>query len=234
MDYKKQKLLEDFVYLKDIDSSIIENSRYFGSENFLGRPVKGYASPSIICTKKAAEHLKKAHDEFKEKGYLLVVYDAYRPQRAVDEFKQWGENKNDNKKKSFYYPTTHDKKDLFINGFIAYKSDHSKGSTFDLTIIEINKQVNLTPLYSTYKLNNGEEIPFIDDNTVNMGSSFDLFHIASYHDSPVIHNKSHIENRNLLREVMQRNGFKEFEKEWWHYTLEDEPFKDIYFDFIVK
>lgn len=220
-----------FVFLSDVVPTIIENSRYFTADNFLGRSVTGYNTSKIICTKEAARALKEVHEELESKGYKLVVYDGYRPQRAVDEFGKWSQNPSDQVSKPLYYPTI-DKQYIFELGYIAAKSGHSRGSTFDLTIIPQNEK--LQPIeVSQRTLNNGETIPFLDDNTADMGSSFDLFHEVSHHDTPLI-NQEQSDRRNLLREVMESKGFNEYPQEWWHYTLENEPYPETYFDFVVE
>jgi D-alanyl-D-alanine dipeptidase len=221
------KLPKNFVFLSDVDPTIMESRRYYTEQNFIGKPISGYKTSKIICTKEAAQQLKKAHAVFKNHGYKLVVYDGYRPQLAVDEFMRWGQNPKDDVAKSYYYPTL-DKKDLFELGYIAgEKSTHSRGSTFDLTLIESHR--TLKPIvYSKRRLKNDEEISFLDDNTVDMGSSFDLFHEVSHHDSNLI-DQSHSKMRNFLRETMKRYGFTEYKKEWWHYTLENEPYPETYF-----
>lgn len=223
-------LPEGFVFLSDVDPSVIENVRYATAENFLGRIVPGYNTKRIVVTQAAANALKAAHDDLKKQGYSLVVYDAYRPQRSVDAFVKWAEDINDLNAKSKYYPTI-DKKDLFKLDYIAAKSSHTRGSTFDLTLIKTGntlKSINL----SQRTLTSGVTIPFLDDNTVDMGSSFDLFHPASHHDSPFVDPK-YTQMRNVLRETMKKHGFKEYKEEWWHYTLANEPYPDTYFNFIV-
>lgn len=227
----QQELPEGFVYLRDIDSTIIENSRYFSADNFLGRPVPGYRTHRIICTRKAAERLKAAHDVLKKKNYRFVVYDGYRPQRAVNEFMRWSQDEADQEAKELYYPTVH-KKDVFKLGYVAEKSGHSRGSTFDLTIIKVGE--HLKPIRVSFRqLANGDVIPFLDDNTQDMGASFDLFHEASHHDSPLVDGQIQ-EKRNLLRGIMEQHGFKAYKCEWWHYTLEKEPYPETYFDFVPQ
>lgn len=221
----------NFVFLTDIDPTIIEHSRYFTSENFLGRPVIGYNGPRISCTREAALALKSAQAEFLKDGYRLVVYDGYRPQRAVNEFVKWSLDKNDQVAKHLYYPTIN-KAHAFKLGYIAKKSGHSRGSTFDLTLIPIGQKLQDIKVTSR-ELLNGEVIPFLDDNTVDMGSSFDLFHQVSNHDSLLVTPKQH-EMRNFLRSVMKKHGFKEYKGEWWHYTLEHEPYPNTYFDYVIE
>lgn len=224
-----QNLASGFVYLKDIDPTIIEDVRYATAENFTGRPVPGYETPHIICTHKAAQILQQVHTDLKLQGYSIVVYDGYRPQRAVDSFARWGENHQDNNAKHKYYPTIN-KEDVFEKGFIARRSAHSRGSTFDLTLIPLGT-VPTTPRLTLRRLQNGEVIPHIEDGTCDMGSSFDLFHEVSFHNTPLITGEQ-ARLRNLLKAAMEKRGFEAYEKEWWHYQLKDEPYPDTYFDFV--
>ena len=220
-----------FVYLTDVDPTVIESPRYYGVENFLGKPVPGYVTNRIICTEKSAQRLYLIHEDLKQQGYELVVYDGYRPQRAVDEFMRWSLDEPDQLAKAYYYPTI-DKKDVFKLGYVAEKSSHSRGSTFDLTLI--NASETLKPItYATRELINGETIPFLDDNTVDMGASFDLFHEASHHGSKLVSDEA-LDMRNILRTTMRKYGFKDYQEEWWHYTLADEPYPDTYFDFVPE
>jgi len=224
-------LPDGFTFLKDIDPTIIESVRYFSSENFLGRQVAGYKTNRIICTKIAAESLKLVHDDLKSQGYGLVVYDGYRPQAAPDEFLSWSTDPNDQLAKKYYYPTI-DKADMFDLGYVARKSSHSRGSTFDLTLIKLGDALNPI-IYTSRMLENGEEIPYLDDNTINMGTSFDLFNDASHHDTKLVTEEQNL-MREILRKAMKNRGFNDFSKEWWHYTLAEEPYPDIYFDFIYS
>lgn len=228
---EKNSAPSDFVLLSSIDPTIIEVPRYSTDENFLGRPVPGYTLSKIICTEQAAQRLKAAHDDFKRQGYTLVVYDGYRPQRAVNEFMRWSKDPSDQVAKARYYPTV-DKRDVFKLGYVAEKSSHSRGSTFDLTLIPTNQPVKAITLRQ-HTLTNGTDIPFLDDNTVDMGSSFDLFHEASHHDSKLVTQQQN-DLRQLLRDTMKKHGFKEYAEEWWHYTLADEPYPNTYFDFVMN
>ena len=201
--------LEDgFVYLKDVDDSIIVDLKYYSNENFTGQYVEGYLSNNAILTKESALALSDAQDDFNKLGYSLILYDAYRPQRAVDFFVQWSNNSYDTINKRFYYPNIK-KSELFEFGYIAYKSGHSRGSTVDVSLIEI----------STNKL-------------LDMGTIFDYFGIEShtFFDDICEKQKS---NRLILYEIMSKNGFKNYSKEWWHFTLKNEPYQK-YFDFLVK
>ena len=201
--------LEDgFVYLKDIDDSIIVDLKYYSNENFTGQYVEGYLSNNAILTKESALALSDAQDDFNKLGYSLILYDAYRPQRAVDFFVQWSNNSYDTINKRIYYPNIK-KSELFELGYIAYKSGHSRGSTVDVSLIEI----------STNKL-------------LDMGTIFDYFGVESHTFFDDISEKQK-SNRLILYEIMSNNGFKNYSKEWWHFTLKNEPYQK-YFDFLVK
>lgn len=218
----------DFVFLQEIDATIIESARYAMHENFTGRPVTGYSTGNIVATRQAASRLKQVNAKLTQQGYTLVVYDGYRPQRSVEAFIRWSRDVEDQLAKRYYYPTIN-KKDIFDLGYIAERSGHSRGSTVDITIIQSSMSLK-TVTKSNRELRNGEMIPFLDDNTVNMGSSFDLFHEVSHHDSPLV-DEQHSTPRNFLCNTMKEHGFKEYAKEWWHYTLIDEPYPNTYFDF---
>ena len=204
----KNNLEKGFVYLKEIDDSIIVNLKYYSNQNFTGKFVDGYHSNTAILTKESALALSNAQDDFNKLGYSLILYDAYRPQRAVDFFVQWSKNLNDTINKRIYYPNIK-KSELFELGYIAYKSGHSRGSTVDVSLIEI----------STNKV-------------LDMGTIFDYFGVESHTFFDDISEKQK-SNRLILYEIMSNNGFKNYSKEWWHFTLKNEPYQK-YFDFLVK
>ena len=221
---------KDFVCLQDIDSSILQNVCYASRNNCIGRPVAGYLAPKILCTEKAARQLAKVQAYFQPKGCSLVVYDGYRPEKAVRDFKKWSLKSTSTDQKQLYYPT-HEKSQLFGLGYIAERSTHSRGSTFDLTLIEKGKTLQ-TPTLKTQELKDGSVVPSLDDGTLQMGSHFDLFHEASHHDFPLVPEPL-LKKRDWLRQGMIRFGFEPYAKEWWHYTLKDEPFKETAFDFDI-
>jgi D-alanyl-D-alanine dipeptidase len=194
---------EDFVYLHDIEPSIIQEIRYAGEDNFIGKPILGYNDPKCILTKSAARSLAAVQAELKQYAMGLRVYDCYRPQRAVDSFVLWAKDLNDNKMKSEFYPHV-DKTNLFRDGYIAAKSGHSRGSTVDLTI-----------------------------NNLDFGTTFDYFDPLAHTANPEI-TKLQKQNRLLLKLIMEKNGFKNLPEEWWHYTLKNEPFQNQYFDFEIN
>lgn len=225
-----QNMPTDFVYIADIDPTIIQSTRYYSDENFLGRQIPGYESPHMVMTQKAALALKTVQAEVNKKGYNLVIYDTYRPQRACDAFKAWSEDPNDIKGKELYYPAL-DKATIIKDGFVGTKSTHSRGSTVDLTLIPLGEKVKPITV-SKRTLNNGTEIPFLDDGTIDMGSSFDLFDVVSYQNCQLI-TAEQLALREYLKAEMHKQGFKEIPVEWWHFTLQDEPYPNTYFDFVV-
>ncbi len=205
----QQKMPSNFVYVKEFIPTITLDMRYFGSHNFTGRPIHGYEKPVAILTKRATLALQEVEKYLNKKGLSLKIFDAYRPQSAVDHFKTWSLTPNDTIAKREFYPQL-DKKNLFKLGYIANKSGHSRGSTVDLTLVD---------------LKNHQEI--------DMGGPFDFFGAVSHHNYSNLSVKQK-ENRKILREAMATFGFKAYDKEWWHYTLRDEPYRKTYFDFIVK
>jgi len=223
-------LPEGFVYLRNVAPNIIQNLRYASNENFVGRPINGYNASEAIITYSAAFALMDANEEFAKHGYKIVIYDSYRPKKAVEDFFHWSLDHQDNKMQELYYPTI-DKSKLFDLGYIAHRSGHSRGSTVDLSILPIDQDLqSLT--YSCLKLSNDEVITLLLDGTVDMGSSFDVFHPISHHDSELASAEA-IRMRDFLRTIMVKNGFIPYHEEWWHYTLSGEPFPDTYFDFDI-
>ena len=205
----KQKLPDNFVYLKDIAPTIKSELRYITKNNFIGKPINGYLKNKTILSYPTAIALKKIQQQLLPFNLSLKVYDAYRPQQAVDHFVKWATILNDTLMKKEYYPKV-PKNQLFKLGFIASKSSHTRGSTVDITIID--------------KLTNTE---------LDMGSPYDFFGSESH---PIYKNitKKQRANRLLLRELMLNNGFKPYENEWWHFTLKSEPFPKTYFNFPVE
>ncbi len=195
----------------------------------MGEIIKGYSpSQGIILTRVAAEGLKNVQNTLRTFGYSLVVYDGYRPQVAVNHFVDWSKSQ-DESQKSLYYPKV-DKIELFSLGYIAEKSGHSQGSTVDVSIIKLCDRIHEIEV-SQRTLSDGSTIPFLDDGTVDMGSSFDLFHPVSRNDSCIIDQEC-IERRNFLKQIMEDHGFISYHEEWWHYTMANEPYPNTYFNFL--
>ena len=216
------------VPLTDVVPDAILEIRYYGTYNFVGKRIDGYEQPTALLTRRAADSLRAVSDDVKQMGYRLKIYDAYRPQQAVDHFVRWSKNVRDTLTKQYFYPDL-PKNVLFRQGYIAGKSGHTRGSTVDLTLVDIQT---------------GED--------VDMGGTFDWFGPESHPDfcgNPVTgqytgnNRKSpkgrtitakQFANRMILRNAMLRHGFKPLSSEWWHFTLKNEPYPTTYFNIPVK
>jgi D-alanyl-D-alanine dipeptidase len=220
-----------FVYLHDIDPNIIINMRYVVKENFYGAPVMGYKKNVAILTKEAASAITKAQQIFAQDGYNIVIYDAYRPQDSVDEFKRWSLDVTKQETKNWYYPRV-DKSKFFELGYVVEKSSHTRGSTIDLSLIKKGEKLH-PQIVRKHLLADGFEILLLDDGTVDMGTSFDLMDPASHYENNLV-SEEHKKLRNYMRDIMNKCGFTEYPYEWWHFTLKNEPFPDTYFNFQVE
>ena len=203
-------LPEGFIYVDEVIPSIKQDIRYFGVNNFVGRPINGYHANRAILTKSAASALKAVQEELSKFGLGLLVFDAYRPQQAVDDFVAWSKDDKDTKSKSANYPQV-SKNMLISEGFIAEYSGHSRGSTIDLTIVS-------------------ENTPF---KQLDMGTPFDFFGPESWPNYAGITSQQRA-NRLLLQNIMIKYDFKPYLQEWWHFTLKNEPFPETYFNFPVQ
>ena len=206
-DYTKDP--SGFVLLSDYVPHVIQEIRYFSTYNFIGERIDGYEEPCAIITAEAARALKSVSNELGVLGYRLKVFDAYRPTAAVKQFVFWALEDNDVRMKPYFYPEIA-KEDTIQLGYIATKSSHSRGSTIDLTILDMKS---------------GKEL--------DMGTPFDYFGELSHPDNRDVTDEQY-DNRMLLQRAMVRNGFVPYECEWWHFTLEDEPYPDTYFSFPVS
>ena len=204
-----QTLPQGFSYVSEIDATIKKELRYGTSNNFIGKPIDGYNSNSLIITEETAKSLKIIQQELLQKELSLKIFDGYRPQKAVNHFVRWVQVLKDTLMKAQYYPKVK-KNNLLKNGYIAERSGHSRGSTIDLTIINIKT-----------------------GKALDMGSAYDFFGIQSH---PLYKNisKKQKNNRMLLRNIMLNHGFKPYKNEWWHFTLKKEPFPNTYFTFPIS
>ena len=199
-----------FVLLTDLIPDAVLEIRYYSTFNFVGERIDSYCAPVAYLTREAALALKKVSDGLREQGYCIKVYDAYRPQTAVNRFKRWAEDLTATEMKPYFYPHM-DKSQIFANGFIAERSGHSRGSTVDLTLVDM-----------------------ISGRELDMGSPFDFFGEISYSERTEGLTSEQIGNRAILRKAMVDNGFIPLAEEWWHFTLENEPYPDTYFDIPIE
>lgn len=209
-----------FVNITDVIPDVILEIRYFGTYNFVGTRIEGYKAPTALLTRQAADSLKAVSDDLKRMGFRLKIYDAYRPQKAVDHFVRWAKDVNDTVMKRYFYPDL-DKSMLFPQEYIIERSGHTRGSTLDLTLFDMDKE-----------------------KEADMGGTFDWFGKESHPDfcgNPDTFEyqpsdsltAEQFNNRMILRRAMMRHGFKPLHTEWWHFTLENEPFPDTHVTFPV-
>lgn len=198
----------DFTEISKVIPDVIYDIRYYSDYNFTGKRVDGYKANRAYLTKKAALALKNAADDLRKQGYRIIIYDAYRPQKAVDNFVRWMHDENDIGNKSFY-PNIKDKLALISGDYVATKSGHTRGSVVDMSIVNM------------------------DGSTVDMGGTFDLFDRISNRDYDKLTEKQKA-NRKILEDAMVDAGFEPLPSEWWHFRLKDEPYPDTYFDFDVE
>ena len=199
----------DFVLLSEAVPDIILEIRYYSTFNFIGDRIDGYDEPVALVTRETAAALKKVSAELAGKGFRLKVFDAYRPQKAVDHFMRWALDAEDIRMKQYFYPEL-DKPALFARGYIAARSGHSRGSTVDVTLFDMKTEKD-----------------------VDMGGTFDYFGELSHPDYRDITDEQ-FQNRMILRNAMLAHGFRPLAEEWWHFTLGNEPFPDTYFTFPVS
>lgn len=198
-----------FVFLDETVQGIRWDAKYATWDNFTGKPVDGYTVNRIVGTFELADALKRVSETAAALGYGLLLWDGYRPQRAVNCFLHWSTQPEDYRTKEKHYPHI-ERSEMVAKGYVAAKSSHSRGSAIDLTI---------------YDLNTGDMVP--------MGSGFDFMDDRSHHTSEAV-TVSEAKHRTLLRSIMEENGFESYENEWWHYLLKNEPYPDRYFDFPVN
>ena len=195
-----------FVLLSDYVPGIVQEIRYFSTFNFIGDRIDGYEEPCALLTKEAARALRSVANEMMVRGFRLKIFDANRPACAVKHFVLWGIEDQDVRMKPYFYPDL-EKQELFVKGYIAKQSSHSRGSTVDLTLLDMMT---------------GKEL--------DMGSPFDFFGEISHPDFKGV-TEEQFQNRMILQRVMMRNGFKPIDCEWWHFTLDNEPYPNTYFEF---
>ncbi len=211
VDFEKRVTMDPsgFVLVSDYVPAVVQEIRYYSTYNFVGDLIDGYEEPCALLTREAARALKSVSNEMNVMGYRLKIFDAYRPASAVRHFVLWGIEDLDLRMKPYFYPDL-EKQELFVKGYIAKQSSHSRGSAVDLTLLDMRT---------------GKEL--------DMGSPFDLFDVKSHPDYTGI-TTAQYENRMLLQRVMVRNGFLPLSCEWWHFVLADEPYPDTYFEFPVS
>jgi D-alanyl-D-alanine dipeptidase len=201
-------MVSGFLFLDELLQGVRWDAKYATWDNFTGKPVDGYGANRIAGTYALASALSRAKELAATQGYGLLLWDGYRPQRAVNSFLKWSQQPEDGSTKETYYPNI-DRTTMISGGYVSPKSSHSRGSTIDLTL---------------YRMDTGTLLP--------MGSNFDFMDERSHHATTGI-TDTEAQNRQHLRFIMEASGFEPYAYEWWHYTLKDEPYPNDYFDFPI-
>jgi len=221
------------VYLRDIDPGIVQDIRYAGSHNFVGRPIKGYLAAECILSASAANALEAVQRMLAGKTLSLIVWDCYRPKRAVDDFLQWSKDPTHSEMKIEFYPRT-DKEKLFALGYLAKRSAHSRGSTVDLGIVPTSFSLAPPPNPSqSLKACTSPKGERFEDGTLDFGTGYDCLDVLANTSNVRIGGIAR-HNRQTLKSYMEKAGFRSYAKEWWHFELINEPFNRDGFDFEVS
>lgn len=199
---------EDFSFVDEAVPGLRWDAKYATWDNFTGRPVDGYLVNRIVGSRALCAALRRARDRAASLGFGLLLWDGYRPQRAVDCFLRWSRQAEDGRTKRRHYPNI-ERPELFTQGYVAARSGHSRGGAVDLTLFEL-ASASLLP----------------------MGGDHDLMDAASNHGERTIA-PCETGNRAVLCSIMEASGFRRYEREWWHYSLAEEPYPSTYFDFPV-
>ena len=224
---------DNFIDIQKVIPEIVLDIRYYSLHNFIGERIDGYLAPKCYLSKEAAEALAEVQKELAPYSLSLKIYDCYRPQRAVNHFVRWATEIENTKTKKEFYPTV-DKRNLFKDGYIDSKSGHSRGSTVDLTIVPLPApgQADYIPGQQLSECYLPTAKRF-GDNSIDMGTGFDCFHELSHTANTNIGRQQKF-NRLLLKSLMEKHGFRNYDMEWWHYTLKNEPYPDTYFNFVIE
>jgi D-alanyl-D-alanine dipeptidase len=226
-------LPKGFVYLRDKDPTIAQDIRYAGSHNFVGRPIRGYLAAECILSVSAANALEIVQRKLAEKKLSLIVWDCYRPKRAVEEFLQWSKDQTHSEMKAEFYPRI-DKEKLFALGYLARRSAHSRGSTVDLGIVPTASSFAPAPTPSqSLKACTSPKDERFEDGTIDFGTGYDCLDVLANTSNPLVGGLAQ-HNRQTLKSYMKGAGFRPYANEWWHFEFINEPFNRDGFDFEVS
>jgi D-alanyl-D-alanine dipeptidase len=232
MSWAGSALPRGFVYLRDIDPTIVQDIRYAGSHNFVGRPVRGYLAAECILSASAANALAMAQRMLAGKKLSLIVWDCYRPKRAVDDFVQWSRDPAHTEAKAEFYPRT-DKARLFALGYLSRRSAHTRGSTVDLGIVPADVSSAPPPPSPPFKACTSPKGERFEDGTIDLGTGYDCLDVLANTSNALVGAGAR-RNRQMLKSLMERFGFRPNGREWWHFELANAPFDREGFDFEVS
>jgi D-alanyl-D-alanine dipeptidase len=219
-----------FISINEVDPSIVINLKYSSNDNLVGKSIE--PKSAAILTKEAAQALRSVQEELSMMGFSLVIYDAYHSRRIYEEIEEWALSFTEEfSQQKDYFPNL-SKKELLELGYLQNKRDHARGSTVDVSLIPINHKIKYPCNKQKRSYEGPKEIIYIDDGTIDMGSSYDLQDDLSCHECDKIHSKAK-NNRKMLKEVMESHGFVANNRVWWQYTLKREPYSDTEFNFDV-
>jgi D-alanyl-D-alanine dipeptidase len=199
---------DGFVFLDEVLPGVRWDAKYATWDNFTGTPVDGYEVNRVVGSAALADALREVRGRARRLGFGLLLWDAYRPRRAVARFVQWSEQPEDGRTKARFYPNI-ERSEMLTNGYVARESGHSRGGAVDLTI---------------YRLDTGE--------LLTMGGDHDLMDERSHHGARGVSDED-ASHRRTLCSIMEASGFERYDREWWHYVLRDEPHPDEHFDFPI-
>jgi D-alanyl-D-alanine dipeptidase len=222
----------DFINVQQVIPQLQTDIRYDSDHNFVGRKIKGYEDPVCLLSRQAANALKTVETQLLVKGLTLKAYDCYRPQTAVNDFAHWATEINNVTMRDEFYPTIN-KANLFKQGYIAYQSGHSRGSTIDLTIVPLNSHIPVYDPQAKLVACTAPQQQRFPDNSLDFGTGYDCFSPMAHPSYQNLSAKAKA-NRMLLQSLMKQVGFQPLSTEWWHFTLVDEPYPNTYFDFPVR
>jgi zinc D-Ala-D-Ala dipeptidase len=222
-NYLPQNHMPDaFIYLRDVAPGIEQDMRYASTDNFTGHPLPGYSAPECVLRREVAEALKAAEADLANSGLALKVYDCYRPTRAVRAMMRWAADGNEGRATKRFFPTL-DKRTLFASGYIATRSAHSTGTAVDLTLVKrpAKSAAPFDPA-TAYGSCIGPATERAPDNSIDMGTGFDCFDVKSHTTNASISpNARHW--RGVFVATMRQHGFKNYFREWWHFSYGPPP-----------
>ena len=213
-----QSLPGGFVYLRDVDPTIIQDIRYAASNNFVGRPLNGYGAGECVVKREVGLRLKAVQQELAGEKLSLKMFDCYRPARASRDMVAWAQNGRETAAERRYNPKIR-KTELFRLGYIASHSQHSTGAALDLTLVDLSAdnsaKIDPSQVYADCTAPVAARLP---EGSVDMGTGYDCTDVKGHTAAPSITPEQRAWRKRLVA-AMARQGFVNYSKEWWHFSL---------------